>query len=111
MKKLMDKIAYKIEDKNIWENARLNGVYKGSLVDKADGFIHLSAKHQVKMTFDKYFKDKSNLIIATIDLEKLGSNIKWEASRNNDLFPHIYSDLDFSAVLETKDIIDNLESF
>lgn len=107
----MDKIAYKIEDKDIWESARLNGVYKGSLVDKTDGFIHLSAKHQVKATFDKYFKDQNNLIIATIDLEKLGSNIKWEASRNNDLFPHIYGDLDFSAVLETKDIIDNLESF
>ena len=50
-------------------------------------------------TLAKHFAGQSGLVIAEVDLAQLGETVKWEVSRGNALFPHIYGPLPMAAVL------------
>ncbi|MBU6267804.1 MAG: DUF952 domain-containing protein [Sphingomonadales bacterium] len=77
----------------------LHGSFAGAPVDLADGYIHLSTAEQVAGTLDKHFAGQADLHLAAVDLAVLGDAVKWEVSRGNALFPHIYAALPLSAVL------------
>ena len=88
-----DTLVYKICPKQEWENALKEGIFQGSAVDLKDGFIHFSAAHQVKETAVRHFRGQSDLVLIAIATKTLGDDLKWEASRGGDLFPHLYGDL------------------
>ncbi|MCC6925553.1 DUF952 domain-containing protein [Novosphingobium sp.] len=75
-----------------------DGVFHGAPVDLADGYIHLSAEPQVAGTLDKHFAGQSDLWLARVDLTRLGDLVRWERSRGDALFPHIYAPLPLDAV-------------
>ena len=85
--------VYKIVDRESWDAAKAEGVYRGAPVDLADGFIHLSARNQVMDTARKHFRGMRGLLLVAIRSERLGDDLKWEKSRGNELFPHLYADL------------------
>ena len=89
---------YKIMSRQEWETAQAHGIYEGSEVDRRDGFIHLSAAHQVRATAQKYFSGQADLVLVSVREESVGPGLKWEASRGGDLFPHIYGPLQFHAI-------------
>ena len=99
---------YKIEDKNIWRAAMATGQYKGAPIDLADGFIHFSTAGQTRETAAKHFTRREGLILAVIDQAQLGTDLKWEVSRGEQLFPHLYATLDMSSVIAVHDMpLDN----
>jgi uncharacterized protein (DUF952 family) len=75
------------------------GLFAGSPVDLADGFIHLSAADQLDETVAKHFAGQTDLVVLAVDLTALGSVVRWEPSRGGALFPHIYATLPIAAVL------------
>ena len=91
---------YKIMSKQEWETAQAQGIYEGSEVDRKDGFIHLSAAHQVRATAQKHFSGRADLLLVSVLEKNLGKNLKWEVSRGGALFPHIYGALRLDAVGE-----------
>ena len=91
------KYIYKICDQKIWEIAEEKGVFKGSGIDLTDGFIHFSTSEQVNETAKLHFKGIKNLLLIKVNTEKL--EIKWETSRNNNLFPHLYDIMQLSNVI------------
>jgi uncharacterized protein (DUF952 family) len=93
-------VLYKIMSWQEWETAQAQGIYKGSEVDRREGFIHLSAAHQVRATAQKHFLWKTDLLLLSVREEDLGQSLKWDVSRGGDLFPHIYGPLPISAVSE-----------
>jgi uncharacterized protein (DUF952 family) len=93
-------VLYKIMPRLEWETAQAKGIYEGSEVDRQDGFIHLSAAHQVRAIARKHFSRQDNLVLIAVRQENLGQSLKWEASRGGDLFPHIYGPLPLSAIGE-----------
>ena len=94
----MDSTLYKIVSKQEWEAVASTGVYEGSAVDHADGFIHLSSKGQTVETAAKHFAGQADLLLISVDADALGDTLKWEESRGGALFPHIYGNLPQSAV-------------
>jgi uncharacterized protein (DUF952 family) len=87
-----DQIAFKVL--TLLEFAALqNATFAGAPVDQADGYIHLSTAAQLTETVKKHFTGRTDLIIASVDLAALGDAIRWEASRNGALFPHLYGRL------------------
>ena len=80
--------VFKILECKEWFNKEEE--YKGSLIDSKDGFIHLSTKNQIYQTCKKHFFGKENLIVIYFKIKDLENNLKWEKSRNDDLFPHYY---------------------
>jgi uncharacterized protein (DUF952 family) len=92
-------LVFKVSTKDAWDMAGMWGVYTGSADDRRDGFIHLSAPHQVSGTLAKYFRGQSDLVIVAFEVQGLANNLKWEASRGGDLFPHYYGNLPATAAL------------
>ena len=87
-------LVYKVCSKNEWDKAILNKFYAGSEIDNKDGFIHLSTKKQLNETVAKHFRGKKNLLVISFSTKKIQDNLKWEVSRNGDLFPHYYRNLE-----------------
>jgi uncharacterized protein (DUF952 family) len=90
--------VYKIISAAEWRAAEAEGVFRGSAIDLADGYIHFSAPEQVEETAAKHFAGTSGLLLVAIDSGKLGDALKWEASRGGALFPHLYAPLSLNAV-------------
>jgi uncharacterized protein (DUF952 family) len=93
---------YRIVPEPEWLAAMSEGVYRGSAHDLADGFIHLSAAHQVKATLAAHYSGRTDLVLLTLHAEALEScesgKLVWEPSRNGEQFPHFYGVLPLSSV-------------
>ncbi len=87
-------LVYKVSSKDEWEKAILNKFYSESEIDNKDGFIHLSTKKQLNETVKKHFRGKKNLLVIFFCTKKIQDNLKWEVSRNGDLFPNYYGNLE-----------------
>jgi uncharacterized protein (DUF952 family) len=95
---------YKICPASAWREAERQGVYRGGADDARDGFIHFSAASQVAGTARKHFFGQTGLFLIQVDAGVLGDALKWERSRNDELFPHLYGELDLAAVAEVLDL-------
>ena len=89
--------AFKILSRADWRATLAEGAYDGSPVDRADGYIHLSAADQLAVTAAKHYAGQSDLMLVEVDLEALGGTLIWEPSRGGALFPHIYGPLPVAA--------------
>ncbi len=94
-----DRIAYKVMLATEMEQMQRDGLFRGSPADIADGYIHLSCGSQLAATLEKYFSGVSGLMLAAVDLSRLGGAVRWEPSRGGQLFPHVYGVLPVDAVV------------
>jgi uncharacterized protein (DUF952 family) len=95
---------YKICAASAWREAERQDVYRGSADDLRDGFIHFSTATQVAETARKHFFGEKALFLVEVDADALGNALRWERSRNDALFPHLYGELDLGAVIGVHDI-------
>jgi uncharacterized protein (DUF952 family) len=100
---------YKICEKEAWDAVEAAGAFLGSDVDRHDGFIHLSTAAQVAETAAKHFTGQCGLMLVAVDGDALGPALKWERSRGNDLFPHLYAPLPLSAVRWAQPLPDEVD--
>ncbi|MEO0326111.1 MAG: DUF952 domain-containing protein [Myxococcota bacterium] len=92
---------FKILARSAWE-AR-GATLPPAPVDEADGFLHLSALHQVRETAEKHFADATELVL--VRLEGPIPDLRWEPSRGGDLFPHVYGDVPLTAVTAVTELV------
>lgn len=90
---------YKILSESSWSEATKAGVFHGSPIDRADGFIHFSTRAQVRETAARHFAGQTGLLLIAVDVDRLLDPLKWEPSRGGDLFPHLYGPLPIEAAL------------
>ncbi len=95
-------LIYKIATQAQWAEAQKTGTFMGAPVDVADGFIHFSTERQTRETAAKHFAGLDGLVLAALDADKFGSDLKWEVSRGGDLFPHLYRPFDLNEVIWAK---------
>src|SRR3984957_14467743 len=95
---------YKICPASAWREAERQGVYRGSADDIKDGFIHFSTASQVAETAKKHFFGQTGLFLIAVDADGFGDELRWEGSRNDELFPHRYGELDLGAVTAVLDL-------
>jgi uncharacterized protein (DUF952 family) len=98
----MSTLVYKICPRAEWEAAVALGVYRGSEVDRRDGFIHFSTAAQVDATLRRHFAGQSDLVVVGVDPAALGDALRFEVSRGDELFPHLYGDLPVSCAREVR---------
>lgn len=98
------KMLYHIAVKSEWEQAQKAGAYQMSTLGKTlpeAGYIHLSFAHQVKTVADALYKGRDDLVLLTINPEKLESNFYIEdAPGIAEKYPHLYGALNLDAVEE-----------
>ena len=62
-------------------------------VDIADGYVHFSTSKQVQETLAKWFRGQTGLVLASVNGDDFGPDLKWEASRGGDYFPHVFAEV------------------
>jgi uncharacterized protein (DUF952 family) len=95
----MTEPVYKVLSAAAFAEAAREGHFAGSSDDLRDGFIHLSAAHQLEGTLAKHFAGQEGLVLLALDAERLRPHLRWEPSRGGALFPHLYAPLDLGALL------------
>ena len=91
---------YKLCTESDWADCQSDGQLPWAPVDLIDGFIHLSAAHQVQETAAKHFRGRAGLVLLEVDPALLPEDaLRWEVSRGGDRFPHLYGDLVREAVV------------
>lgn len=86
-------LIYKIFRAPEWVALRETRTTQGAPIDIADGFIHFSTLDQAPETAAKHFAGADDLMLAAVEANDLGDDLKWEPSRGGALFPHLYRDL------------------
>jgi uncharacterized protein (DUF952 family) len=86
-------LIYKIFRAPEWAAFAAAGTTSGAPVDLADGFIHFSTAAQAGETAARHFAGASGLVLAAVEADRLGNDLRWEPSRGGALFPHLYRDL------------------
>jgi uncharacterized protein (DUF952 family) len=60
-----------------------------------EGFIHCSYADQLEGTLGRFYADLPEVVVVTLDPDRLGSEIKVENG-----FPHVYGPLELDAVVD-----------
>lgn len=95
--------VYRVFTRDEWRELLAREEFSGNELDRRDGYIHLSSRAQVPGTLHKYFAGMTDVVVAEIDAALLAQHLRWEASRDDQLFPHLYGNLPASAILRTLD--------
>ncbi|MGB1285759.1 MAG: DUF952 domain-containing protein [Aggregatilineales bacterium] len=108
------KYIYHITTQQAWDDAQKAGVYTAPSLE-TEGFIHCSTLQQVIPVANAFYKDVPDLLLLEIEVDRLESEIKWEAPAHPDpdnppdvddreQFPHVYGVIDVDAVYHTSRI-------
>ena len=97
------KFVYKICTKSEWHEIKSKGQLTGSKKDLDDGYIHFSGDDQVAGTLKKFYQNQKNLILLKVDTLKL-DHLVWEQASDGNMFPHLYSPLDMTNVVNEIEI-------
>lgn len=86
-----------------WQRQATESTYEADSL-LPEGFIHMSEKQQVAGVLERYYQGVPNLLLLHIDPARLTAELKYEASTDHELFPHLYGPLNKDAVVEVEQI-------
>ncbi len=92
---VLPEVWAKFKDKNFYYATSLN----------TEGFIHCSFAEQIEGVLQRYYQGVGKVLILTIEPEKLTSELVNEPSTNNEIYPHIYGQINREAIIEIEDRI------
>lgn len=82
-----------------WARAQTEGqVVPPGFAD--EGFVHCSTPEQLDGTIERHFEGVDELVLLRMDPHALGEDLRWEPSRDGQLFPHLYRPVSLSDVVE-----------
>lgn len=86
-----------------WRAAGARGTYDRSTIDRSlaeEGFIHCSSAAQVQATADRYYRGRDDVVLLTIDPDRLDAEVRVEASPSTgEEYPHVYGPIPVEAVV------------
>lgn len=89
---------YKILTQDEFKQFKKEQIFKGTLLDLKDGYIHMSKNiEQVNRVKNKYYKD-SQVILLHINANMI-PNLVYEKISNGDTYPHLYEELLFDYIV------------
>jgi len=96
-------MIFHIAEKSVWEACEKRDSYAPSEY-VSEGFIHCSKLSQVEKTANNYYKGRDDLVLLAVDPEKLDAVTRYESSTGGENFPHVYGELNKSAITEVIDL-------
>ena len=95
-----------ITQRQQWDEAKLSCAYRSDTLEY-EGFIHCSTPLQVIQVANRFFPNQKGLVLLCIDSDRVKAEIKYEGWETQELFPHIYGELNLDAVFEVLDFEPN----
>jgi uncharacterized protein (DUF952 family) len=92
---------YRLTDTATWTEAERTGTFASPDL-AAEGFIHFSERHQVAGTANRYYADRTELLLLEVDEDRLVARVVREnTTGGTELFPHVYGPVPVTAVVRT----------
>lgn len=73
---------------------------RGATVDEV-GFVHASTREQVAGTFARFYADRPDVLLLTIETDLLSSPWRFDPVGDTE-FPHVYGPVDVAAVVRVE---------
>lgn len=89
---------YHIVMPEVWEKFKDEDFYETESL-RAENFIHCSYAEQLDAVLNRYYKDAEKVLIMEIETDKLTSKLVEEPSTNNEIYPHIYGEINCDAIV------------
>jgi len=89
---------YHLVPRSSWEMVP-PGPYRAPSLE-SEGFIHCSNREQVARSANRFYSDKSEMLLLVVDPDRLTSELHDEEGRPGELFPHVYGPIDHEAIVE-----------
>lgn len=102
-------LVYKVLTVAEWGTFAKSGQFGGSKHDQRDGFIHMCSGPQLFGTLEKHYAKIDQIVLVGFESRAFGKDLKWEISRGDEKFPHLYSDLPFSALVNVHRLAQTLK--
>lgn len=96
-------MIYRIAEAAHWTEAQQTGFFASPDL-AAEGFIHLSERHQVAGVAQRYYRGKTGLTLIAVNESLLpsGTPVRRENTRGGtELFPHVYGPIPLGAVVHS----------
>lgn len=88
-----------LAERERWQRAQSQGAYLPAEFAR-DGFVHLSALHQLLTPANRFYRGRDDLVALVLDAHRLGSAVVWEAGTGTvERFPHLFGAITPDAVL------------
>jgi uncharacterized protein (DUF952 family) len=88
----MGRTIYKVLTSEQWAAAEAGGPVQAP-IDMQDGYVHFSTAAQLQDTLSKWFRGQRGCVLLSFDAGDFGPQLRWEAARGGDLFPHVYGEV------------------
>ena len=90
---------YHLVPKSDWEAVSGESEYSAASL-ASEGFIHCSKDHvQLFAVARRLYRDRTDMLALELDTGALSSPIKEEPSRSGEIYPHIYGQINKTAVV------------
>ena len=93
---------YHIVLPEVWETFKNQNFYYAESL-QTEGFIHCSFAEQIAPVLDRYYKTAEKVLILHLDTDKLTSKLVEEPSTNNEIYPHIYGQINTDAIVKIEE--------
>ena len=94
-------LIYHIVLPEVWEEFKYEAFYEAASL-QTEGFIHCSFADQLAAVLDRYYSDAGDVLVLTLETEKLTSRLVNEPSTNNEIYPHIYGKINRDAIVSVR---------
>ena len=92
-------LIYKVLTGEQWAAARAGSLVEAP-VDKADGYVHFSTAATLTGTLRKWFRGQEGCVLLAFESEDFATSLRWEKSRNDEFFPHVFGPVMSEAVVK-----------
>lgn len=94
-------IIYHIVTPDVWEKFRDETRYEAESL-ATEGFIHCSYRNQLEDVLERYYKNRSKVLLLHINPHLLESKLIAEPSTKGEVYPHIYGQINKTAVVDVE---------
>ena len=90
-----------------WQAAQKAGVYRSASLD-VEGFIHCSRPDQVIEVANRYYSNRTDLMLLWIDPFRLSVELRWEAS-DESIYPHVFGPINIDSITRVSKLLPDEE--
>lgn len=94
-------LIYHIVLPEVWERSKYKSFYEADSLAQ-EGFIHCSYEDQLADVIERYYSSADEIVVLSLDANRLTSPLVSEPSTNNEPYPHIYGPINLDAVVNAE---------
>lgn len=94
----MSDVIFHLTTVSEFQHGLITGAYRPASLG-AEGFIHLLDADQVVDVANRTFAGRTDLVIVSVDADRLEAELRYEGVEGGEQYPHLYGPLNLDAIV------------